>query len=199
MDNQDRKIFEDNNFDENESQVNDNSYYEKTDYKESVNESVKNKNNAFSKLKNDNKNRLIVIVGIILISLILFFILNRFVFSKTSEGFPKGKLLEQQFSPNNADVMRVYGDTDNPVTSTFIRIEVESVQNTRTVYYQESINPANVDYDWSSDSDSIIVNGVNYDKNITFNKDNSKINETKKETTEESIIESLDEIETQTN
>lgn len=152
---------------------------------ESFNTEKNTKSHAYSKFsKTDTKNKLIIVLGIVAIALIIFFLLNKFVFSKTSEGFPKGQLLEQQFSPNNANIMRVYGDTNNPVTSTFIRIEVESVQKKTTIYYQDSINPANIDYKWSNDSDSIIINGVAFDKTKTFKDDSvvESVNDKKHET-----------------
>lgn len=181
MENKDRKKIYDN------EELNNN-------YNNEENFNSENNSRHHSYLKHnkyDTKNKLIITASIIAVALIFFFVLNKFVFSKTSEGFPKGQLLEQEFSPNNADVMRVYGDTNNPVTSTFIRIEVESVQNKTTIYYQESINPANVDYKWSSDSNSIIINGVIFDKTKTFTKDSvvESVHESKKESSKETDFE----------
>lgn len=182
MENKDRKILNDNDDLNNKYNAEENFSSENT-----------STNNSFSKSNmSDNKNKLIIAASIVLVALILFFVLNKFVFSKTSDGFPKGQLLEQEFSPNNADIMRVYGDTNNPVTSTFIRIEVESVQKKTTIYYQESINPANVDYEWSDDSNSIIINGVAYNKTKTYKK------EANVESVKENQFETMSESDTQT-
>lgn len=186
MENKDRKILNDND-----------DLNNKYNAEENFSSENNSTNYSFTKSnKSDTKNKLIIAASIVLVALFLFFVLNKFVFSKTSDGFPKGQLLEQEFSPNNADIMRVYGDTNNPVTSTFIRIEVESVQKKTTVYYQESINPANVDYEWSNDSNSIIINGVIYDKTKTFKEDT--IDESLSESQMETMLESETETETET-
>lgn len=194
MDNKDRKKLNENQYNDefDREDVNFDQYYNVNNENQTVNNDFSRKN------KSNTKNKLIIIAGIIAISILLFFIMNKFVFSKTSEGFPKGQLLEQKFSPNNADIMRVYGDTSNPVTSKFIRIEVESVQKKTTIYYQDSINPANVDYKWSSDSNSIIINGVNYDKTKTFVEESNESNN-EKESINESILETDTETELETD
>nr|WP_276938456.1 DUF5412 family protein [Helcococcus sueciensis] len=194
MDNKDRKKLNENQYNDefDREDVNFDQYYNVNNENQTVNNDFSRKN------KSNTKNKLIIIAGIIAIAILLFFIMNKFVFSKTSEGFPKGQLLEQKFSPNNADIMRVYGDTSNPVTSKFIRIEVESVQKKTTIYYQDSINPANVDYKWSSDSNSIIINGVNYDKTKTFVEESNESNN-EKESINESILETDTETELETD
>ena len=194
MDNKDRKKLNENQYNDefDREDVNFDQYYNVNNENQTVNNDFSRKN------KSNTKNKSIIIAGIIAIAILLFFIMNKFVFSKTSEGFPKGQLLEQKFSPNNADIMRVYGDTSNPVTSKFIRIEVESVQKKTTIYYQDSINPANVDYKWSSDSNSIIINGVNYDKTKTFVEESNESNNGK-ESINESILETDTETELETD